>query len=350
MNRKAVFILSLAALAITVWAVSRSPAGPDTSASREKHLKNLHKLTSGGENAEAYFDFQGKHLVFQSTRPPYACDQIFMMDLDGKNSALLSTGKGRTTCGYFLPDGKHVIYSSTHLGSDRCPPRPGQERGYVWPIYQDYDIFLADLQGHVQKRLTDTPGYDAEATISPDGKRIVFTSVRDGDLELYSMNLDGSDVRRLTHEAGYDGGAFYSPDSKQIVYRSSRPKPDELAGYRLLLREALVKPTQLEIFVMNADGSNKRQVTRNGAANFAPYFHPSGKKIIFSSNMHDPTGRDFDLYLINLDGGGLERVTYNDTFDAFPMFSPDGKKLVFGSNRSGSQAGETSVFISDWVE
>ncbi|MBI2822791.1 MAG: PD40 domain-containing protein [Acidobacteria bacterium] len=316
----------------------------------ERHLRNLRQLTRGGENAEAYFDFEGRRLIYQSTRPPYACDQIFMLDLASASVRLLSTGKGRTTCGYFLPDGQHVIYASTHLGSDQCPPRPGHQQGYVWPLYKDYDIFQADLAGRIVKRLTHTEGYDAEATVSPDGRRIVFTSVRDGDLEIYSMNLDGGDVRRLTHEPGYDGGAFYSPDSKKIVYRASRPAGEELASYRLLLRQALVKPTRLEIFVMDADGSNKRQVTANGAANFAPYFHPSGKKIIFSSNVNDPTGRRFELYLINLDGTALEQVTFSGTFDAFPMFSPDGKQLVFASNRGARESGETNVFLADWVE
>ena len=348
MNRLALPALGLTLIA--AWTLpAKAPESPDP-APMEKRLKNLRQLTRGGENAEAYFDFQGKRLIFQSTRPPYGCDQIFVHDLKSSQVKLLSTGMGRTTCGYFLPDGKRVIYSSTHLGSEQCPPRPGYERGYVWAIYKDYDIFEADLSGRIVRRLTATDGYDAEATVSPDGKHIVFTSMRDGDLELYSMNLDGSDVRRLTHEPGYDGGAFYSPDSRKIVYRSSRPKPQELEPYRLLLKEALVRPTQLEIFVMDADGSNKRQVTANGVANFAPFFHPSGRKIIFASNMHDPAGRNFDLFLINTDGTALEQVTFNETFDAFPMFSPDGKQLVFASNRNARGEGETNVFLADWVE
>jgi Tol biopolymer transport system component len=317
---------------------------------REKHLRNIRQLTAGGENAEAYFDFQGKRLIYQSTHPPFQCDQIFMHELTTGEVKLLSTGKGRTTCGYFLRDGKHVIYSSTHLASQNCPQRPSFEHGYVWAIYKSYDIFQADLNGHITRQLTRTEGYDAEATVSPNGKRIVFTSIRDGDLEIYSMNLDGSDVRRLTYEPGYDGGAFYSPDSRQIVYRGSRPAGAELERYRVLLKDALVEPGQLEIYVMDADGSHKRQVTHYGAASFAPYFHPSGKKIIFASNMNDPSGRNFDLYLVNLDGTGLERITFNETFDGFPMFSPDGKQLVFASNRNGKQRGETNVFLADWVE
>ncbi|MBI4456106.1 MAG: PD40 domain-containing protein [Acidobacteria bacterium] len=343
-------ILVLILASAAAWAIQNSPATPSQEQAKEKHLKNIRQLTSGGENAEAYFDFQGKRLIYQSTHPPYTCDQMFIRDLGSGDEKLVSTGKGRTTCGYFLPDGQHVIYSSTHLASDRCPPRPGYERGYVWPIYKDYDIFKADLEGHIVKRLTQLDGYDAEATIRPDGKRIVFTSVRDGDLEIYSMNLDGSGVRRLTHEPGYDGGAFYSPDSKRIVYRASRPQEGELVRDRLLLKEGLVQPTQLEIYVMDADGSNKRQVTHNGAANFAPFFHPSGQKILFSSNMNDLTGRHFDLYLIHLDGTGLEQITFSNTFDAFPMFSPDGKQLVFASNRASNQPGETNVFLADWVE
>jgi Tol biopolymer transport system component len=316
----------------------------------EKHLKNLRQLTNGGENAEAYFDPSGKRLVYQSTHPPYECDQIFVKDIASSADRLVSTGKGRTTCGYFFPDGKHVLYSSTHLGSPNCPPRPSYERGYVWAIYRDYDIFKADLSGRVVQRLTQVEGYDAEATISKAAKRIVFTSVRDGDLEIYSMKLDGTDVKRLTHEPGYDGGPFYSPDGRKIVYRASRPDASEAERYRLLLREALVEPRRLEIWVMDADGSNKVQVTRSGAASFAPFFHPSGKKIIFASNANDPAGRNFDLYLVNLDGTRMEQITFNETFDGFPMFSPDGKQLVFASNRNARVRGETNVFVADWVE
>jgi TolB protein len=315
----------------------------------EKHLANLRQLTSGGENAEAYFSFDQKKLIFQSTRSPYECDQIFTMNLDGTGLRMVGTGKGRTTCGYFLPGDRRILYASTHEGSLVCPARPDMSRGYVWALYNDYDIYTARADGHDLKRLTRTPGYDAEATVSPDGKRIVFTSVRDGDLDLYSMNLDGSKVLRLTHEKGYDGGAFYSPDSKKIVYRAHHPtEPGEVERYEKLLAQGLIEPRALEIMVMDADGSNKRQVTSNGKANFAPYFHPDGKRIIFASNMHDPRGRNFDLYLIHLDGSGLEQVTFNETFDGFPMFSRDGSRLVFASNRHGKRPGETNIFIADW--
>jgi len=315
---------------------------------QESHLSNLRQLSFGGENAEAYFSFDGKRLTFQSTRDALGCDQIFVMSVDGSKVQMVSSGKGRTTCSYFLPDGKSILYATTELGGDACPPKPDYSRGYVWALYGNYDIVVRELASGKTTRLTSTPGYDAEATIAPNGKQIVFTSVRDGDLDLYSMKLDGTDVRRLTNEPGYDGGAFYSPDSKTIVYRASRPTGDALARYKELLGNGLIEPRSLEIWVMNADGSNKRQVTNNGAANFAPYFTPDGKQIIFSSNMSDPKGRNFDLYLVNVDGSGLERVTYNDTFDGFPMFSPDGKKLVFASNRAAAKTGDTNIFIADW--
>jgi Tol biopolymer transport system component len=360
MRRGRVLAASLVAVALGLGAAaapnreqnSSTPAAPEGSLTHpgERRLANLRQLTFGGENAEAYFSFDGAWLSFQSTREGIACDQIFVMRTDGSDARMISSGKGRTTCAYFMPGGRTVLYASTHLGGDACPPRPDFSRGYVWALYPDYDIFVQDLKSGMLTRLTSTPGYDAEATVAPNGKQIVFTSVRDGDLDLYSMKLDGTDVRRLTNEPGYDGGAFYSPDSTMIVFRASRPEGEALDRYKELLGRGLIEPRALEIFVMNADGTRKRQVTRNGAANFAPYFTPDGKRIIFSSNLADPKGRNFDLYLVNLDGTGLERVTYNDTFDGFPMFSPDGKKLVFSSNRLAGKPGDTNVFIADWRE
>ena len=323
---------------------------PEEPESAERRLRNLRQLTFGGENAEAYFSFDGKRLIFQATRDGGQCDQIFVMGADGSGITRVSSGKGRTTCAYFLKDGQRFVYASTHLGSDSCPPRPDFSRGYVWAVYPDYDLFLSDFNQRLT-RLTDTPGYDAEATLSPDGEKIVFTSMRDGDLDLYSMNIDGSGVQRLTHTLGYDGGAFYSPDGRKIVYRASHPT-DEAAKskYTNLLSRNLIEPNQLDIFVMNADGSGRVQVTDNGAANFCPFFHPDGRRIIFASNLGDPRGRNFDLYLIDIDGTNLEQVTFDETFDGFPMFSPDGKQLVFASNRHGKVRGETNVFIADWVE
>jgi TolB protein len=317
----------------------------------EKHLKNVRQLTFAGENAEAYFSGDGGRLIFQSKHGRMPCDQIFTMRADGSEMKVVSTGKGRTTCSYFFPNDKKILYASTHLASPDCPPPPDYSHGYVWAIYPGYDIFTAKPDGSDLKRLTSTPGYDAEATISTDGKHIVFTSVRDGDLDLYSMDADGGHVRRLTNELGYDGGAFYSRDGRQIVYRANHPKTGaEIARYKNFLAQNLVEPNALEIMVMNADGSDKRQVTHLGVASFAPYFLPDGKRIIFSSNYPDIHSRDFNLFVVNADGTGLEQITTYDGFDGFPMFSPDGRKLVFASNRYGAQRGDTNIFIADWAE
>jgi Tol biopolymer transport system component len=318
--------------------------------SEEKHLRNIRQLTFGGENAESYFSADGKKLIFQATRDGQACDQIYEMSIDGSGLKRLSTGRGRTTCAYYFPDGKRIVYSSTHLAHPDCPPRPDYSKGYVWALYPGYDIFSAKPDGSDLKRLTQVDGYDAEATIAPDGKKIVFTSLRDGDLDIYTMDLDGRNVRRLTTEVGYDGGPFFSYDSQWIVYRAHHPQNEkEIADYKSLLKENLIRPTKLDIWVMKADGTGKRRLTDNGAANFAPYFFPDGKRVIFSSNMGDKRGRNFDLYAINIDGSGLERITFNETFDGFPMFSPDGKKIVFASNRNAKAQGDTNIFIADWV-
>ncbi len=321
--------------------------------SGEKHLRNIKQLTFGGENAEAYFSSDGKQLSFQSKRDGQACDQIYTMNIDGSNVRMISNGEGRTTCSYFLKGGKKVIYASTFKGGKSCPPNPDYSKGYVWAIYPDYDIYVANSDGTKIKPLTTTKGYDAEATVSPDGKKIIFTSERDGDLELYSMDKNGKNVKRLTNEPGYDGGAFFSPDGKMIVYRGSHPTDQALIKRdQELLAQHLIVPTVFEVWVMNADGSNKRQVTKLNTASFAPFFTPDGKRIIFCTNYFatDPRKRNFDLALINIDGTGLERVTFNETFDGFPMFSPDGKKLVFASNRNAKVQGDTNIFIADWVE
>lgn len=320
---------------------------------KEANLRNIRQLTLSGENAEAYFSFDGKQIVFQSTHEPYKCDQIFKMNLDGSNVKLVSTGKGRTTCGYFTPDGQRVLYASTHLGAPGCPPDPDRSLGYVWPLYRTFDIFSAKPDGTDLKRLTSTDGYDAEDTVSPDGKKVVFTSVRDGDLDLYTMNIDGTGVRRLTNELGYDGGAFHSQDSQWIVYRASRPTtPEDVAKYKDLLSKDLVMPAKLEIMIMRADGTQKKQLTSNGAANFAPFFHPNGRQIIFASNVNntDPRSPNFDLFVINRDGSGLRQITFDEGFDGFPMFTNDAKKLIWASNRNAKSEGDTNLFIADWVE
>jgi len=324
----------------------------------KKHFKSVKQLTFGGDNAEAYWSFDDKKLVFQARNPRWnvPCDQIFIMNagqpLDSVHMPkMVSTGKGRTTCSYFMPGDTLVLYASTHEGGEECPPEPEKKPGtYVWPIYPTYDIYVADLDGNIVKKLTDEPGYDAEATVSPQGDKIVFTSDRSGDLELYVMDIDGSNVRQLTHDLGYDGGAFFSPDGKQIVFRASRPKtPEEIKKYKDLLKQHLVEPSHMEIFVINTDGTGLRQVTHLGGANWAPFFHPSGKKIIFSSN-HKTGTIPFNLYMINTDGTGLEQITFDPIFDAFPMFSYDGKKLVFGSNRNNGGTHDTNIFVAEWKD
>jgi TolB protein len=346
--RNAVLLVLLLSAGILAGRQSRTPQPH----AKETHIRNIRQLTNGGENAEAYFSADGKKIILQSTRDPYKCDQIFTMNADGSNVKMVSTGKGRTTCAYFTPDGNRVVYASTHLGSPDCPPNPDRAAGYVWPLYKTFDIFSAKSDGSDMKRLTSAEGYDAEATVSPDGKKIIFTSTRDNDIELYEMNIDGSNQRRLTTEVGYDGGAFYSQDGQWIVYRASRPKTDaEVKQFKDLLAKELVMPSKLEIFIMKADGTQKKQLTSNGAANFAPYFHPNGRQIIFASNINSRTPGipNFDLFLINRDGTGLEQVTFEETFDAFPMFTNDGKKIVWASNRSEATQGNTNVFIADWV-
>jgi Tol biopolymer transport system component len=318
----------------------------------EKHLANVRQLTGGGQNAEAYWSADGRELVFQATPREGGCDQIYRMGLDGAQAPQrVSTGQGRTTCAYFIPGTDRILFSSTHLDSPDCPKTPDHSRGYVWPIYATYEIFTVKSDGSDLQRLTFNEAYDAEATVSPDGSWIVFTSTRDGDLDLYRMRTDGTEVTRLTDEPGYDGGGFFSADRSKIVYRASRPENgDALDDYRGLLAAGLVRPTTLEIYWMNADGTGKTQVTRNGAANFAPYFTPDGRRILFASNLADRRGRNFDLFLVELDGSGLEQVTFCPTFDSFPMFSPDGKKLVFASNRNNSVSGETNLFVADWID
>lgn len=326
----------------------------------EKHFKNLRQLTIGGDNAEAYFGFDNSHITFQRTNPNEGlmCDQIFYGTIPkNKNEKFtykrVSTGKGRTTCAYLMPDKKHFLYASTHLAADTCPPVPNRNviKKYVWPVYSSYDIFIADLNGKIVKQLTNTPGYDAEATISPKGDKIVFTSMRNGDLDIYTMNLDGSNVKQISHELGYDGGPCFSPDGKKIVWRASRPQtPEEIKEYKDLLAQGLVMPIHMEVFVANADGTDVHQVTHLGKANWAPGFTHDGKHIVFASDYEYERGFPFNLYMIKLDGTGLEKISHDGSFDAFPMFSPDGKKFIFSSNRDNGGGHDTNVFVCDWVD
>ena len=339
------------ALLILIAACSTQQAAtliPVSDAVESRHFASVRRLTNGGENAEAYFSADGKRLIFQSTRDGRTCDQEYTINVDGTGLRRVSNGQGKTTCGYFMDGDRRIFYASTHAADSACPPRPDPSQGYVWGL-DPFDIYTANADGSGTRRLTNYGVYTAEGTLSPDGRRIVFTSLKDGDLDIYTMNVDGTDMRRLTTTPGYDGGPFFSPDGKYIVYRAWHPTDTSLATYRRLLEQRLVRPNRMEIYVMNADGSNQRQITNLGGANFAPFFTPDGKRIIFSSNHKNPRSRNFDLYLVNLDGSGLEQVTSDPEFDGFPMFSPDGKKLVWASNRgdaAGSQS--TNLFIADW--
>ena len=316
----------------------------------EAHLGSIVQLSSGGENAEAYWSFDGTQLIYQAHEGE-GCDQIYVRDAHDPKGApkLVSTGKGATTCAYFLPGDKEIIYASTHLGGAACPAKADQSQGYVWALYGTYDIFRANADGSNLRQLTNSPGYDAEGTVCSKDGSIVFTSVRDGDLELYRMDADGKNVKRLTNTPGYDGGAFFSQDCKKLVWRASRPTGEALADFKGLLAKELVRPTKLELFVANADGSDAKQVTDLGVAAFGPFFYPSGDRIIFSSNYGDPKGREFNLWAINVDGTNLEQITHASGFDGFPMFSPDGKYLAFASNRASKPGTwDTNLFVAGW--
>jgi len=351
--------LYLSAHEIDTNKVARTP-GTEILYPQEKHLKNIKQLTFGGDNAEAYFSFDNKKITFQAHNKAWgdSCDQIYSVNLatsamNRVRPAQISTGMGRTTCSYFMPGDSTIIYASTHLANPACPVVPPRRTDgkYVWSIYDSFDIFVADLKGKITKRLTDTPGYDAEATVSPKGDKIVFTSMRSGDLELYTMNIDGSNVKQITFGLGYDGGAFFSPDGSKLIFRASRPTTeDEIKVYKDLLAEGLVMPTKMELFTCNADGSDLKQLTHLGGANWAPFFHPSGNKVIFSSNHKATRGIPFNLYMIDIDGNNLEQITFDGFFDAFPMFSFDGKKLIFSSNRNNNGTHDTNLFIADWKD
>ena len=316
----------------------------------ERHLRDIRQLTFGGENAEAYWSPDGKRLIFQATPRGARCDQEYVLDLESGDVRMVSTGRGRTTCGYFdYPAGKRIIFSSTHEAGDSCPPPPDRSHGYVWAIYNSYDIYEANPDGSGLKPLVHSPGYDAEATWCPGGGKFVFTSTRDGDLDLY-VREDAGNVRRVTNTPGYDGGAFFSPDCSEIVWRASRPQGADLEEYQKLLKQGLIHPRALEIYIMNADGTGARQLTKNGAANFCPTFHADGKRILYSSNAGSADAREFELWMIDKRGGEPERITSSPGFDGFPHVSPDGKWLVWSSNRADPTSHETNLFIARWAD
>ncbi len=347
-------VASAISCAPSVTVESPSPASPASTITlpaepgETKHLANIRQLTNGGENAEAYFSADGKRLIFQSTRDGRTCDLQYTMNIDGSNVHRVSPNAGKTTCGYFYSGDSKIFFASTHASNTACPVKPDPSKGYVWGL-DPFDIYTANADGSRLERLTRYGVYTAEGTLSPDGRTIVFTSLKDGDLEIYTMSVDGSNVRRLTNAPGYDGGAFFSHDGKRIVYRANHPTdPAELAQYGDLLRQLIVRPNRMEIFVMNADGSDQHAITHLGGANFAPYFTPDDKRIIFSSNYKNPRSGNFDLYLIDADGSNLEQVTTHVEFDGFPQFSPDGSKLVWESGRKSVEARGLNVFIADW--
>jgi Tol biopolymer transport system component len=326
----------------------------------EKHLSNARQLTFGGQNAEAYFSHNGAWLTFQGIRDGSDCDQQYVMRTDGSDVKRISTGGGRTTCGWWLPGDKRILFSSTHGVSPDSPPKPDFSHGYVWPVYPTYRIYTvkpdgSDIQPLFPRTLKpgELPGYNGESVISPDGKKVVFTSDRGGDLDIWVMNIDGTHARQLTHTLGYDGGPWWSPDGKHICFRAYHPQtPEEIADYKSLLGQHLIRPTTLDLFIMNADGSHVRQITDDRAAkiaNFAPTWTPDGKSLLFASNRADPQRRRFDIYEISTQGGLVERITYGGEFDGFPCFSPDGKKLVWASNRHNHVPHETNLFIADWT-
>ncbi len=349
-------ILIIISIILTAGCIKDKTLKSDTGSFKDLYLKNITQLTFDGDNAEAYFSYDGKRLIYQSNRGGYNCDKIWIMNIDGSDKKMVSPDHGAHTCSFFFPDGEKIVFASTsHINGD-CPSKQGLSSGYVWPLYP-YDIFISNADGSNLKKITDNPKYDAEPIVSSDGKQIVFGSQRDGDFDIYIMNADGSNVRRLTDRIGYDGGPWFSPDGKKIVWRAWYPETEEeKAKWQDAMEKDYIVPFPLDIWVMDVDGSNKKMIVHNGATNWAPSWHPDGKRIVFSSNMDDwredikKFGHNFELYIINTDGTGFKRITYNNVFDSFPMFSSDGKKLVFASNRNSQKPRATDIFIADWVE
>lgn len=358
--RKTILLACAAFLSCAAFGQATAPTQDSVHFSGEKHFRNIQQLTYGGDNAEAYFSYDGKYIIFQRTNPKEGlnCDQIFIGKVPAPGEKfeyrMVSSGKGRTTCAFFLPDGKHFIYASTFKGGDECPPVPDRSKygnKYIWPLYDSYDIYMADLSGKIVKQLTTAKGYDAEGTLSPDGKKMIYCSDKEGDLDLYVMDLATGKEKKVTNTLGYDGGAWFSPDGRHIVWRASRPTTEaEVKEYRELLSAGMVAPTHMEVWVADADGKNARQITYLEQANWAPNFTPDGKQIIFCSNHEYKRGFPFNMYLTDLNGKGLEKVSRDKGFDAFPMFSRDGKKIIFASNRNNGGTHDTNLFIADWVE
>lgn len=360
--RKTILYLFSLLFSVSITAQPKQAAGDSLLFAGEGHFKNIQQLTFGGDNAEAYWSYDSKYLIFQRTNPKEGlnCDQIFIGKVPEKMGdpftyKMISSGKGRTTCAYFLPDNKHIIYASTHEGSADCPPLPDRSKygnKYIWPLYDSYDIYMADRNtGKIVKKLTTSKGYDAEATLSYDGKKMIYCSVKDGDLDLYVMDLASGKEKRITNTLGYDGGAWFSPDGKKIVWRASRPKTEaDVKEYKDLLKEGLVAPTSMEVWVANADGTDAKQITALGQANWAPNFTADSKRIIFCSNHEFKRGFPFNMYMIDLDGSNMQKISRDKGFDAFPMISPNGKKIVFASNRNNGGTHDTNLFVADWVD
>ena len=343
----------LAALATPVLVLGlgcgTGPGPSEPEPSPEAVLSNVRQLTFGGQNAEAYWSPDGTMLVFQATRGDASCDQIYVMNADGTDQRMVSSGQGVTTCGYFLPDNRTIVYASTHLAGEGCPPRPDRSKGYVWPVHAGYDLFLTDVDGSEPRRITDTPGYDAEATVNWATGKIVFTSMASGDLDLWSMDLDGTGKTQLSSTFGYDGGAFYSPDGSRLVMRANHPAEGEDSDrYADLLSQNLTAPMKMEIFAGNADGTGMERLTDFGCASFAPQFTPDGSHIVFSSNKNNCDSREFDLFLMRSDGSGLRQITDFGGFTSFAEFSPDGSRLVFSSDRDAKSRYEFNIFVADW--
>ncbi len=330
------------------WKPEAGKAVDDLLDKREKHFSQLRQLTFEGENAEAYFSPDGKKLIYQWTGPDGGCDQQYILDLTSGERKMFSSGKGRTTCGYYdYPKGDRLIYATTEGGKAECPPPPDHSLGYVWALYPDFELVWQKPGGEPEPFVAG-PGYDAEATVCFQTGQVVFTSTRSGDLELFIVDGDGKNLKQLTDLPGYDGGAFFSPDCKHIVWRASRPEGKALADYKALLAKDMIRPSALEVFWMNVDGTGVKQLTDNGKANFGPYPLNGDAGVVFSSNMGD-SEREFDLYLVGLDGGEPERVTYTEGFDGFPMMSPDGEWFVFASNRADPKSRQTNLYIAKWT-